>query len=305
MIFVKRVFFAILILGTVIGLLLRDFLPKKPVAAKIVKITSRNLKFQVLTKAKTVEEVLAEQKFESANSDRSVIHGMTIEVTRPVKVKLIDGGSEQEVVTEAPTVGDLLFEQKIALAPTDRIRPEAESYLAEHMKIIIDRIVDLEVSEINDIPFEIKLAHDPEILYGREKIIEAGHFGEKEEKFLITYKNGVEIKRELLSRKILEKPLAEIRRFGTKIEIEENTEGKASWYAYKKCMCAAHPFYDKGRYVLVTSLNSGKSIILRINDRGPVLEKHPDRIIDLDSVAFKELAPLRAGTIGVRVELLK
>ena len=120
---------------------------------------------------------------------------------------------------------------------------------------------------------------------------------------MITYKNGVEIKRHLLSETVVRIPQTEQRRLGTRIEVEQTEQGRASWYAYKGCLCAAHPSYMKGRYVRVTA--GGKSVIVRINDRGPDQSIYPDRVIDLDSVAFKQLAPLGAGTIGVRAELLK
>ena len=35
------------------------------------------------------------------------------------------------------------------------------------------------------------------------------------------------------------------------------------------------------------------------------LDKFPDRVIDLDAVAYKALAPLGSGTIAVKTELLK
>lgn len=303
----RRAFFIILIIGILIGLFLRDLLPHKLASAKIVTIKSRNLDFSVLTKAKTTGELLKEQGFDDRglNSDRLLTSGMTIEIKKPIKVILVDAGNERLITTQAVAVSDLLFEEKIALSPVDRVTPELGSFLAEDLKIIIDRIVETEVVERAEIPYKIELEHDPEVFYGQEEVISPGKAGLKEQKFLITYKNGVEIKRKLLTEKVLEKPVTEIRKFGTKIEVEESQEGQASWYSYKKCLCAAHPFYEFGRFVRVTSLSSGKSIIVKINDRGPELTKHPDRMIDLDLVAFKELAPLGVGIIGVKVELLK
>jgi hypothetical protein len=308
----KKSFFIILIIGIITGFFLRDILREKPASAKLITIRDRNLVFQVATKARTVGEVLEEQGFTTVSpalvggeEGEGVAAGMVIEVLKPVHIVLVDAGNKREIVTQAITVGDLLNQEKIGLAATDRVNPTLDSYLGEGTKIVIDRIVDLEVVEVHDIPFEITLVDDPDNYYGREEVVTRGVIGKKEQTFLITYKNGIETKRKLLQSKILGKPSQETRKFGTKIEIEERTEGRASWYAYKKCDCAAHPFYEKGRYVRVTSLSSGKSIIVKINDQGPDLAKHPDRIIDLDSVAFKKLAPLQAGTIGVRVELLE
>ncbi len=82
--------------------------------------------------------------------------------------------------------------------------------------------------------------------------------------------------------------------------------GKASWYAYKYCDCAASPDYPKGSYLVVTSMaHPDRSVTVLVNDYGPDRTVHPDRIIDLDKVAFEKLAPLGAGIINVKVQFLQ
>lgn len=90
------------------------------------------------------------------------------------------------------------------------------------------------------------------------------------------------------------------------VEVEAYmAEGSASWYAYKKCPCAASPDFPKGTLVKVTKLSDlTKSIVVKINDFGPERDIFPDRAIDLDKVAFAALAPVGAGVIRVRVEPL-
>ncbi len=58
-----------------------------------------------------------------------------------------------------------------------------------------------------------------------------------------------------------------------------------------------------GTLVKVTSRETGKSVIVRITDRGPA-RRYRRRIIDLSRRAFRELAPLRRGLIPVSVERL-
>lgn len=79
-------------------------------------------------------------------------------------------------------------------------------------------------------------------------------------------------------------------------------EGQASWYGYRKCDCVASPDYPIGTKLKVTSLSSQKYVVATVNDYGPDRSLHPDRVVDLDKVAFKKLAPLGAGIIGVKVE---
>jgi rare lipoprotein A len=54
-----------------------------------------------------------------------------------------------------------------------------------------------------------------------------------------------------------------------------------------------------GSVVKVTNVENGKSVTVRINQRGPFVK---GRVIDLSDDAFKRLAPLADGTIDVRVE---
>ncbi len=90
------------------------------------------------------------------------------------------------------------------------------------------------------------------------------------------------------------------------VEVESYmAQGKASWYAYKKCPCAASPDFPKGTLVKVTNADKpSKTVVVKINDYGPERDKFPDRAIDLDKVAFKTLASLSAGVIRVIVEPL-
>lgn len=83
------------------------------------------------------------------------------------------------------------------------------------------------------------------------------------------------------------------------------TEGKASWYKYKGCDCAASPDYPKGTKLKVTNIKNGKSVIVTINDWGPERDLFPDRVIDLDVTAFKQIANKRLGTCKVKVEEVK
>jgi hypothetical protein len=82
-------------------------------------------------------------------------------------------------------------------------------------------------------------------------------------------------------------------------------QGTASWYKYKGCLCAASPDVPKGTRMVVTRLdNPKKFVVVKINDWGPERDQFPNRVIDLDKVAFRKIANLRGGVIEVRVEVI-
>jgi len=66
-------------------------------------------------------------------------------------------------------------------------------------------------------------------------------------------------------------------------------------------MTAAHKTLPLPSYVRVTNLANGKSVILRVNDRGPF---HSDRIIDLSYGAALKLGYAESGVARVQVEAI-
>lgn len=66
-------------------------------------------------------------------------------------------------------------------------------------------------------------------------------------------------------------------------------------------MTAAHPVLPIPSYARVTNLANGRSVVVRINDRGPFLG---DRLIDLSYVAAYKLDILRNGSSPVEVEAI-
>jgi peptidoglycan lytic transglycosylase len=91
--------------------------------------------------------------------------------------------------------------------------------------------------------------------------------------------------------------------------------GKASFYADKfvgkltasgekykhNDLTAAHKSLPFGTKVRVTNLTNGKSITVRINDRGPFVE---NRVIDLSKKAAEKIDFIEIGIVDVKLELL-
>jgi len=67
-------------------------------------------------------------------------------------------------------------------------------------------------------------------------------------------------------------------------------------------MTAAHRSLPFGVKVRVTDLSSNRSVIVRINDRGPFTR---NRIIDLSLAAARQLGMVQKGSTQVRVEVFE
>lgn len=89
--------------------------------------------------------------------------------------------------------------------------------------------------------------------------------------------------------------------------------GKASFYwqdsmtasgerFHAEELTAAHRTLPMQSWVRVTNERNNKSVIVRINDRGPYIR---GRIVDISRGAAREIDMMKAGVVPVRVELLK
>ena len=67
-------------------------------------------------------------------------------------------------------------------------------------------------------------------------------------------------------------------------------------------MSAAHKKMPFGTIVVVTNENNGKSVVVRINDRGPFVA---GRVIDMSYGAAYMLDMVRAGVVPVKIEIIK
>ena len=78
------------------------------------------------------------------------------------------------------------------------------------------------------------------------------------------------------------------------------TSNKETYDMYS--MTAAHKTLPFGTFVKVTNLTSGKSVVVRINDRGPFVK---GRIIDLSFAAAQKLGMSETGIAPVVIKVLK
>ncbi|WP_180162938.1 MULTISPECIES: septal ring lytic transglycosylase RlpA family protein [unclassified Acinetobacter] len=134
----------------------------------------------------------------------------------------------------------------------------------------------------------------------------------------ITERSGDKIRRQTIAAKI-EIPEDEpsvIEKLNT---VASNTvrkftqTGTASWYGRQfhgrktasgetfdmNALTAAHRSLPLNCFIRVTNRNNGKSVVVKVNDRGPF---HGNRVLDLSYGAAKQLGITSAGTANVSIE---
>ena len=105
------------------------------------------------------------------------------------------------------------------------------------------------------------------------------------------------------------------RYYPTKVRVGEKFNGISSWYGPDfdgkatssgeiydmHALTAAHKTLPMNTMVKVTNRENGKSVVVRINDRGPFVGT---RIIDLSNKAAHKIDMVKKGTANVRLEII-
>jgi len=297
---------------TIIFFLGRYFYPDRRVFApdmdysKNITLKDNGSVFFASTKARTVSDFLATQNIILSEFDQvcpkknqPLVSGTTVFIRRAVKIKITVDGQTVENYTLTSNVRNIISENNITLSRLDQTVPSLDSLPTDNLKITITRINVEEKIIPEDINFKTIEKTDAKLSWREKRIEQKGEKGIKEVKYKITYRNGKEISRVVLEKKITKDPITEIIVQGTYVKTGKIHKGLGTWYAWKGGLFAASPWLPMGSYARVINQVNGKSVIVQINDRGPF---GPNRIIDLDKVAFAKIASIGAGVINVKVE---
>ena len=87
--------------------------------------------------------------------------------------------------------------------------------------------------------------------------------------------------------------------YGEKFHGRKTANGE-TFNMYK--MTAAHRVLPLGTMIRVTHLTNGRTVVVKINDRGPFIE---GRVLDLSFAAALELEMVAAGTAEVMIEIIQ
>lgn len=273
---------------------------------KKITISDNGLFFLENANANTVGELLEEKKIKLSDHDRTIPEkaapiypGINIEIKRAVKIKIQVDGKTLENYTLAKSVSEAIHENDVILSRLDKTLPDINAPIQNNSVITVTRINVEERTEQEEIDFKTIAKLDDKLGWREKNVTTPGEKGIKEVKYKITYKNGKEVSRIVLSKTTAKEPVTQVETQGTYVKCGKANKGQGTWYAFKGGMFAASTTIPKGSYARVTNTANGKTIIVQINDYGP---QGKGRIIDLDKVAFAKIASLGAGVIGVKVE---
>jgi rare lipoprotein A (peptidoglycan hydrolase) len=277
---------------------------------KTFTVEYKNVPFEVFaSREETIEGALQEKGFLLKPETKTfppkealLKKGTHITVVPAERIYLQIEGEKRELTVAALTIGEALEQAGVTLREEDIVRPAKEMLLSSEQTIEVVRVEVREETEDVKIPFKKREEEDSTLSWQTKKVVQKGEPGIRTTVYEVSRHNGEVVAKKALREEVTKEPVEEKTVVGTKVTVIKKHSGGASWYAHTGTMAAANPWMPIGSYARVTNKANGKSVIVRINDRGPF---GAGRIIDLDKVAFAKIADLGTGVIDVLMEEIK
>ena len=225
-----------------------------------------------------------------------------------VSAQVVVSGKVHDVLSNAGTAGELLSAMGIQADADDRVSPSPSTPLHAGIAVRVDRVETVTRVIRREIPFETDTDYTARLMPGEREIVRRGEPGIQVAAERVVMINGDVATRQVVASWVVEEPITRrvlsgpanpgggtvVGPGGTRTEAGIATWYDPPWAGYT----AAHPWLPFGTHVTVTDVDSGRSVIVVINDRGPF---SPGRIIDLSPEAFSRLASLGRGILDVRI----
>ena len=287
----------------------------------------------VWTTARTVGDALQQLQLDESDAKLSATRssgiareGLELTFTTAKDVTFTNAGKKAEVRV-AGTVADLLADQGVKADDDDIVKPAPDTELEDGMKV---KYVEVETKERTE---KIVVKHDTErvktksMVKGETKVATEGVNGKAVETYEDVYRNGKLHSSKLVDTEVTKKPVTEVIKVGTKVVKTSSSSDsgsdsnlspasgsscKASYYWQGQMtangerfnpssMTAAHKTFKFGTKVKVTNPRNGKTVVVRINDRGPYIS---GRCLDLSKAAMQAIGGTSAGVITVKYEVV-
>ena len=290
------------------------------------------------TTARTVEDALTQLNLNDPDSKLSASRsaaigreGLSFNISTPKNVTIDAAGTPVELRV-AGTVGDALTAAKVTPDEDDVVTPAADTSLTDGLAISYTNVEQRTTSKEEAVPFEKKEEKSDELEEGKTKVTTEGVNGVKTQNFVEVYHNGTLVSSELQNEQVTKEPVTQVTQVGTKKKASKSSEGgsgsgsggdgdlspangsscKASYYWQGQMtasgerfnpsdLTAAHKTLPLGSKVKVTNPSNGKTVVVRINDRGPYIA---GRCLDLSKAAMETIGGTSSGVITVNYEVL-
>ena len=261
--------------------------------------------------------------------------GLSFSMQTAKDVTVTIGGRTQKI-TAVGTVADALKAAKVEVDSSDAVNPGLGTPLSDGMKITLTMVDQKSQKRRVAVPFSTKKVEDSSLPKGEIKVITKGVNGINEETWTVVFKDGKKVSEKKVSSKVVNAPVTQVVKVGTKTASSSSPSTRSSSASHRStasqssdpvtsgttCLAstygegdgtaggptasgetfdpsaftAASKTLPLGSTIRVTNVSNGRTVTVRINDRGPYVG---GRCLDLSTAAMNAIAPGQ-GLVTVR-----
>lgn len=261
--------------------------------------------------------------------------GLSFSMQTAKDVTVTIGGKTQKI-TAVGTVADALKAAKVEVDSSDAVNPGMGTPLSDGMKITLTMVDQKSQKRRVAVPFSTKKVEDSSLPKGEIKVITKGVNGINEETWTVVFKDGKKVSEKKVSSKVVNAPVTQVVKVGTKTASSSSPSTRSSSASHRStasqssdpvtsgttCLAstygegdgtaggptasgetfdpsaftAASKTLPLGSTIRVTNVSNGRTVTVRINDRGPYVG---GRCLDLSTAAMNAIAPGQ-GLVTVR-----
>jgi uncharacterized protein YabE (DUF348 family) len=200
---------------------------------RLLRLTIDGQEVAVWTTAPTVAEALGQLGYDTGDfssvsrAERLPLAPTDIELRTPKTVTIKADGRTRTAQTTDATVGDLLDDLDVALGAADKLSVPLTTRLTDHLVIVIKRVKNARVTERQPVPYATKTSDDPTLAKGVTRVITPGQAGVLAVTYAVVYVDGRVVGKTELARKLLQAPVTQIEKNGTKASSSAPTTGSS------------------------------------------------------------------------------
>lgn len=179
---------------------------------------------QKQTSAKTVGEALMQAGYTVYLADKvspaistPIQPNLEIRIERAKPVSMVVDGRRIRTRTHKATVGEVLAEMNIVLYDQDYARPALDSPISSETEVRVVRVTNAIEVKQDYIPFDTKWESDSSLELDTQLVGQDGAPGVQEQRTLVTYEDGLEVRREVVADFTANNPQPKIYKYGTNI----------------------------------------------------------------------------------------
>ncbi|WP_432560358.1 septal ring lytic transglycosylase RlpA family protein [Granulicoccus sp. GXG6511] len=267
--------------------------------------------------------------------------GLTVDIQTAKKTTLVVAGESREFISPAPTVEELLKDAQVELTPDDTTDPALDAPIVEDLTVTVNKNENRETTKTVDVPFKTVRKNTSKLPAGTQKVETEGVPGKAVEVWVERFENGKSVSNERTSTRVEKEPVNKVVLVGTRSNSASPSPSARNNSAAPRtsapapapaqdlspangascvasnywqgqmtangevfnpnAMTTAHKTLPFNTRVKVTNPRNGKTVIVRVNDRGPFIA---GRCLDLSRAAFAQIGDPGQGIMTVNYEVL-